>query len=369
MKFFKKLFGKKEEFEPEILLEERSPTCPITAIVEQDHRVAYFYLWGDQNTRFQTKACWIRNLKEAPEEMEVSEIKEGNSPMMAKKFCKYPQGQSPLKKSKLKLIWTEEGDGAALFFEDEILVIIPSWSGMTEFPGYAKDCVGEGKFAWELKVGNIFPQRIEAAKSFWDLWDKEANPFFVNQPLILEKYEEALGKDDKYYATDGGEWPPKGLYLRMGAEKVVFATVGVSLLPQPQMEMHFEFPNQKNRIELGLILKNKFSETQLDEIANWISGVASIPWDNITFLGEGHTTNFEIPGKESFKAVIFTKKLNVLPKVELDPFRNSPINLLWMIPISESERTFIIENGSSELIKELNLIGEEIFNLDRKPLK
>jgi len=40
-----------------------------------------------------------------------------------------------------------------------------------------------------------------------------------------------------------------------------------------------------------------------------------------------------------------------------------------MIPISESERTFVIENGSSELIKELNLIGEEIYNLERKTIK
>jgi len=72
---------------------------------------------------------------------------------------------------------------------------------------------------------------------------------------------------------------------------------------------------------------------------------------------------------QTTKIAICTNKLNVLPKVELEPFRNSPINLLWMIPISESERTFVIENGSSELIKELNLIGEEIYNLERKTIK
>ena len=40
-----------------------------------------------------------------------------------------------------------------------------------------------------------------------------------------------------------------------------------------------------------------------------------------------------------------------------------------MIPISESERAFVIEKGSGELIEALNLIGEEIYNLDRKTLK
>jgi len=55
--------------------------------------------------------------------------------------------------------------------------------------------------------------------------------------------------------------------------------------------------------------------------------------------------------------------------VEFDSYRGAKVNLIWMIPISQSERDFIMEKGSTAFIKELNTIGEEIFNLDRIFLK
>ncbi|MBI3925235.1 MAG: hypothetical protein HY319_06815 [Armatimonadetes bacterium] len=41
------------EQEPEILLEEFSPSCPIQAVVESDGRAVYFYLWGQREALFQ----------------------------------------------------------------------------------------------------------------------------------------------------------------------------------------------------------------------------------------------------------------------------------------------------------------------------
>lgn len=66
---------------PKVILELRSPSCPITAIVEQDNRTAYFYLFGD-NEDFGVKSCWIRNLDVAPEEMEVKLMEKGVPPIV-----------------------------------------------------------------------------------------------------------------------------------------------------------------------------------------------------------------------------------------------------------------------------------------------
>jgi hypothetical protein len=368
MSFLKKLFSSKEkEFQKaEVLIEEQSPSCPITAIVEQDNRVAYFYLWGPENSNFGVKSCWIRNLNQAPNELEEKLMKKGIPPMLPKKFCKFPEGQEKLNKNDLKIIWTEEGDSAALLVKNKIVSIIPSWGGQNGFYGYAKNCQGQGNFAWELSESNVFIERIEKSIEYWDLWDKELNPFQIQQPIILGAYDETFGNHDKYYAIDGNEWPPKGLYLRKGESKTIFATVGLSLVPMPVVEMYSENRFESNRIELGIILDSVFSEKDIQEIAEWISGQSSIPWDNITFLGEGHTINFKPFNSTKFNSVVLTNRLDILPKPELDDYRDSKVNLLWMIPISKKERNEIMENGSNGILEKLNKIGNRVFSLERE---
>ncbi|ANQ49887.1 suppressor of fused domain protein [Flammeovirga sp. MY04] len=368
MNFLKKLITSyKDKFQkPEILLEEESPTCPITAIVEQDHRVVYFYLYASQNSNFGMKSCWVRNLVEAPDESEIETMLNGKAPLLPKQFCKFPNGQKPLDAYDLEIIWTEEGDAAALKYQGEIVAIIPSWSGEGDFHGYARDVIGQSNLAWEIGTSNVFLERIEKAKEFWQSWGDDLNPFQIHQPQILKIYEETFGKQDTYYAIDGGKWPPKGMYLRKGTSKNVFATVGVSLVPMPSVEMYFEKSHEVDRIELGLILNSTISESDVQETANYISGQSSLPWNNITFLGEGHTINFKPIQNSIFNAVILTNKLDVLPKPELEDYRSSKVNFLWMIPISEKERIFVMENEKSDIIHRLNKIGNEVFSLDRE---
>ena len=42
--------------------------------------------------------------------------------------------------------------------------------------------------------------------------------------------------------------------------------------------------------------------------------------------------------------------------------------MLWLIPITETERQFAIDNGSYVLLKKLNEIGEDIFSLEREEI-
>ena len=289
MKFLKNLFSGNDDqpTEPEILLEAESPLCPITAIVEQDDRVAYLYLWGAEHTQYGTKTCWIRNLKPAPQK---ALYPDGMAPIPSQAECKFPEGQAPLDKEKLHIVWTEEGDGAALFEGNELLTIIPSWGSMG------------------------------------------------------------------------------GLFVRNGPDKSVFATVGLSLFPQPQVELHFENADEKNRVELGVLLTGSLSEEQLEQVSRWISGAAAIPWKNISWLGEGHTVNFSIPGYDQFTAALLTNRVLTLPEVIFEDFQDSSVNFLWMVSITEAERQFIIENGSEEFIGKINLIGSKAISLDRKEL-
>ncbi|WP_282135657.1 suppressor of fused domain protein [Seonamhaeicola maritimus] len=368
MNFFKKIFSTKyNKFQKaEVLLKEQSPSCPITAIVEQDNRVAYFYLWGPENSNFGVKSCWIRNLKEAPIELEKKLMDKGIPPMLPKEFCKYPEGEEKLDENDLKIIWTEEGDSAALLVKDEIASIITIWSGQNGFFGYAKNCLGKGNFAWELTESNAFVKRIKKSREYWSSWKNDLNPFQTQQPIILKAYDESFGNHDKYYAIDGNKWPPKGLYLRIGESKTIFATVGLSLVTMPMVEMYSENRFDSNRIELGIILDSVFSQKDIQQIAEWISGQSAIPWDNITFLGEGHTINFKPFNSTKFNSVVLTNAIDILPKPELDDYRESKINFFWMVPISEKERNEIMNNGSEEILTKLNKIGDKVFSLKRE---
>lgn len=370
MSFLKKIFSSsKEEFrEPEVLLEEQSPLCPITAIVEQDNRVVYLYLWGPESSHFGTKSCWVRNLKEAPEKTNTREVKKGIPPMLEREFCKYPEGQPAFNKEDLHLVWLEEGDGVVLMEKTEVLAIIPSWSGHSGFFGYARDCIGQSVVCWELNADNEMLQRFEESKQFIETWDSEPDPFQIQQPFLLDLYEEALGKHDKYYAIDNGEWPPRGLYTRNGPEKTICLTVGQSLIPQPMVEMYVEDRTAHNRIEIGLMVNGKFEEGDLDELASWVSGQANIPWENITFLGEGHTINLSFKPSLNMTAVILTSQLTILPEIDLGSFRGSKIRLLWMVPITTKERQHVMDHGSEELLEKLEGIGDGIYDLSRAEL-
>lgn len=286
--------------------------------------------------------------------------------LLTKEFCKFPQGQELLNENNLEIVWLEEGDGAVLLENGAALCVIPSWGGNDGFFGYSRDCKGEGYFAWELAADNEMHKRVENAVSFVKAWNEEANPFQILQPKILDYYDEIFGVSEKYYGIDNSEWPPKGLYVYQGEEKIVFATVAVSLRSQPKIEMYFENPSEVNRIELGIILKSGLTDEQINNVASFVSGTTAIPWDYITFLAEGHTVEFQTAVSEKFKYAVLTNKLKVLPQMNVPAFGNSKTNFLWIVPISSAEWQVMKESGSQVVLDKLDNIGEEIFNLERE---
>jgi hypothetical protein len=194
----------------EVLLEQDGPNGNLYAVVESADDVCYLYLHGAANSNFKTRALWVRNHCAAPDNIDPARMRAGKAPLNPARFCRHPEGLPIPEAESLQLVWLPEGNGVALLEHDEILAIIPPWSGTKGFDGYSRDSVGQGPLAWEFELGNVLIQRIEDAQRYWRQWDED-DPWSGIQSSLLSTIESALGSHSHYYAIDGGEWPPKGL--------------------------------------------------------------------------------------------------------------------------------------------------------------
>ena len=123
----------------------------------------------------------------------------------------------------------------------------PPWSGTNEFRGYARDNIGKGPVAWELSPNNVLFERFKQAESYWRKWnDEEFWPSI--QSSQISQLEKVFGRHAKYYAIDGGRWPPKAMVRFAWRDRTVLVTVGVALRPQPNVEMTTEAPEQLRRM-------------------------------------------------------------------------------------------------------------------------
>ncbi|MDE5699745.1 MAG: hypothetical protein K2I96_20435 [Lachnospiraceae bacterium] len=140
----------------------------------------------------------------------------------------------------LKIVWFEEGNAAALLSEDEIICVIPGWSGYEGFHGYSKFVKGTTPCAWELtEAFPVIGERVERSKAFWDWFEFEPDYWKITQSMHMEALEKFCGKCENYYAIDGEEFPPRAL-VRGSRDGVIYGiTAGVSLIPMPEVEMWY----------------------------------------------------------------------------------------------------------------------------------
>lgn len=162
-----------------------------------------------------------------------------------------------------------------------------------------------------------------------------------------------LGEYSNYYAIDGGNWPPKAMLRIPTSHGVVLITIGVSLLPQPNVEMHTETPELLRRIELAALLPTDWSNEAINRFAEYLSGQTSLPWTKSTWLGVGHTMPCDSWRNEEFAFALLEASVGDLPTMILGPIFDDPVNVLWMTPISEEERTIAVSQGSNELVRQL----------------
>lgn len=375
--------------DPVMLHFETSPYGTVDAIVQHDGRSVYFYLnetpaneGTASRTGFGTRACWVQNLEVGPLVIDDDEMKQGISPMLPRTHCVHREAQPVPAADNLKIVWFEEGNGAALIESaadgtNEILAVIPPWSGLEGFHGYASQCAIESPLCWPLPDNPRLAKRIESSRQFWNQWAmppatadetsiKNPNDPFSNlQPQILEAYRDRFllspsnstvaPIEPNYFSIDGGTFPPRGLALYQFPHESILATVGMSVCPQPAVELFTDQPMHYRRIELAVRLKQEPDQDAgefkavVDSVASQLSGLAAYPWTHFTWFGPGHTCGLTGASRDSSTALlVHDRQLESSPmkQLELPPFRGDPINLLWLLPITATQQSQL-ENQST----------------------
>jgi hypothetical protein len=373
----------------ETLLFETSPFGNIDAIVEHNGQTVYFYLnerlqSENQQPRFGTRACWVRNLVEGPLVLNADAMQDGSPPVLPRIQTLHRAGQPLPDRNRLSIVWFEEGNGAALVESPsplaageleiktqqpasndhknppeqelgKVLAVIPPWSGQDGFHGYAAECATENPVCWPLPPNPALVERIRNAVEFWDQFTPEKNPFGTLQKQRLAYYETRFGNPKavansignqqySYFAIDGSKFPPRGLVEFKSDAGTILATVGLSLLPQPMVEMNTQTPTDLRRIELAIALPAAATQLQIDTAKQNISRLAAYPWSQFTWLGAGHTCSFVGIRPECNSAILIddsvirTSSHPMANGSQIEGFRGDKVNLLWIFPVTNADQ-------------------------------
>lgn len=338
--------------EPRVLIESCSPTCNLQAFVEEDDRCAYFYMISPVSENPVVSVCWIRNYVKAQQDKDMESMRKGRAPVLEAKLCCHPNGAERLDPAKLQIVWFEEGDGAGLLYEDELICVIPGWADH-RCRGYSKDCKDISDLAWPLRSENILFDRVYKAKEFWDNWNE--NSWGIIQKEFLEAITSSIGEYTKYYAIDGGNWPPKAM-VRIEKDNITYlVTLGVSIVPQPKVEQYLEEPDLHRRFEFAFAIETDLLKRNESGILRYISAQTGLPWAYQTWLGHGHTIPCDQiwPDEREFSSVLLlnSNSRDDLPRINFPQYRGDRVNLLWIVPITEEERAFAQSNSSDKLLE------------------
>lgn len=363
--------------DPVVLLFQTSPYGTLDAIVQHDNQAVYFYLNQPvatsvtQSPTFGTRACWVRNLDLGPLVVNETQMRQGISPMLPRNLCIHREGQTLPKSEDLRVVWFEEGNGAALIEslpgkDPVILAVIPPWSGLEGFHGYAHECAVESPLCWPMPDNPKLRQRIENAEQFWLAWKQQSatdlnsknsigiskTPFAEHQPSLLENFDRHFFTEPEttrreYFSIGENSFPPCGIVRYSSASETIIATVGMSVCPQPAVELFSETPGLYRRIELAIKLTHHQKDhaeprdKTIESATQKLSGLANYPWNQFTWLGPGHTCAFSdvVPGCKSALLVHETQYLpNQRNSDNTNIYRDDPVNILWMVPITESQQ-------------------------------
>lgn len=348
-----------------ILIGETNPYGSFEAIVEDDGRTVYLYLQSVREGG-PMKAVWVANRVPAPHAEDILSMQQGTPPLMPVAGTRHPQGHPGFHPENLTLVWFEEGDAVALLDRGTPVAVLPSWAGMEGFPGYSAEAIGEVRLAWEL--GPALPAlqpRIEESQRYWA---RRADP--QSWPEIRDRglahLERILGPHQRYWAADGGQFPPRALLLFNHPSVTgvsVLTTLGMSAQRLPQVEMAFEDPRPHRRVELALATSG--DPTRLTGL---LSGMLRFPWSEGSWLGDLHTYSFANPSPNIGESALLLMRqpppqhlqvpdgLRTVPAPNLgglpDP-SGDPVTYLWLVPISEPERRYAEEHGSEALAERL----------------
>jgi hypothetical protein len=304
--------------------------------------------------------------KEISMQQLMKEMEKGKNPVMPGKHCANPASPPQLDAENFDIVWFEEGDCAALLYKDEPIAVIPAWCtpGLSTTLGYSKEFVGE-EFIGIKPLKDILPRlskRIELAKKFWSDWEEESKweQFLKSHTEVLEK---AFGPHTKMYSIDNSQWPPKVILQFEQDNAYILVTVGVSIMAQPRVELFMNNFSEIRRAEWGMAISKEIADkVSIEKIGEYLSKCVCLPWDQLLWLDEGRTIECDLFPP----SVLLTKQRLSAPKITLPDFRGDPVNLLWAVPLTTQEATFLQTHNSSELFPLLEKAGCTWIHKNRK---
>ncbi len=339
--------------ESPVVFEEVSPYGTLMAVVEDDGSAVYLHLVGPEGSDFETRSVWVRNRRPAPMGLEPDWQSRGSGPPLPFDACTHPVGLPALRVERLNAVWFPEGDAVALREGDDVLAVLPPWAGRDGCPGFARDCRTVTPLAWPLRQpGRDSPilARLDEAMRYWDSWQR-GEPWPELQRGLVEAYGRAFGPHTRYYTIDASKWPPRFLTEHVADGRTVCLTGGMSLRPQPQVDRYYENPAAVRHVELALSVPGSVDSA----VMNHLSQLCAMPWHMNAWLAPGHTVPARgLPGPFSWFLVRDDTTPTSLPDLLS---RGEPVNLLWLLPITESERDYAVAEGSEALLERLDAAG------------
>lgn len=376
---------------------ETSPYGTVDAIVEHDDRAIYFYLNENpasrsRSGRFGMRACWVRNLELGPHVINVDEMQSGIATMLPRHDCVDPHLHRLPDATSLKVIWFEEGTGAALLEIDpdtkaeNVIAVIPPWSGVDGFHGYAANCANPTDVCWPMPDNPLLIKRIENSRQFWDAWrvtdnatvdgdvkltGDTLNPWETRLPEISQCHGQRFGRDlggsvssvssagsvssgdsEAQWEVPGDHFPLLKVLHFKAKRHDVLVTAGMSIYPQPAVEMFVEDPRAMRRIEIALLLSPSDVDSKSTppmDVVNQLMGLALYPWHNFTWLGPGHTCNLRF-GDGQFGLLLNDEQGSRIAgtnPMDVSSYREDPVNLLWLVPINQATYDGLVSGEST----------------------
>jgi hypothetical protein len=281
---------------------------------------------------------------------------------MPSAHTKFPDGRPVPEPSALTALWLEEGDGAAILEDGELLAVLPGWAGISRrMPGYSRDIIGQTPFGWSLDdaLEGLGP-RTEQSARFWQ-WRADEQAWARFQQAMLGHLLARLGPGGRYWDVGGGKQPLVGVSERPLTgyrDFTVLSTIGMCSQRMPVIEQFTEDVGGEARIELAIATTLPSAEAA--RIFLWL---AQYPWRAVTWFGAGHSirwyhepATFPLGGGNEGVLLLDDPGQLIGPEVpDLSgfAFAGEPVRWLWILPITERERQLAKERGASSLITQL----------------
>ncbi|MFJ2031383.1 suppressor of fused domain protein [Streptosporangium sp. NPDC087985] len=338
----------------EVVLTDVNPYGSRTLVVERDETSSVAYLCGTGGTVH--GAVWLANHDPAPATIDLDRLNSELPPAVPRANTRHPDGRPPL--GTLRPLWSEEGDGVALYENDELLAVIPGWADTGRgIPGYSRDAVGESPFARSLEqVREGLTSQLAKARAYWD-WRGSDGAWASFQQFVMGHLDRTAGGAGRFWDAGGDRLPTVGITERppeREREHTILSTVGMSCQRMPAMEQYIDRPDAYARVELAVATPGDARDA-----ARLFLWLGQYPWHSVTWIGHGHTAKWyhrpeTFPLGPAYSGVIMLAGLPGLPDLSGFTFGGDVVRWLWLVPITADELRLVAENGYRTLLPRLS---------------